>query len=335
VDTTFGKSGATTVRFNGWTGAASITERPSGDFLLTVSRSDGFGLAVVNADGSVNANFGRGGVVQRLTGSVGGLISAIDSRQRIVVANTDVTSTDPYRSDARVWRFSRGGEPDKRFDGGVVTASPERVNDVQGVMTDGGDRIWLVTSQYAAGDRNAGMSVVRISESGEAVRVVRRISVWERDGTYPVGITRRADGAILIGVTGAETGRVGAFAVTSKGRLIRSYGDAGVVTARCSDLCFVGEQLVDAQGRLILAGGVDTRDGKAQLPSDSWVGRFTASGNLDKGFMDGWQHTFDVRGRGLELVHGLDVDSQGRLLAAGVTGAAGSLGYLARFANVK
>jgi hypothetical protein len=48
--------------------------------------------------------------------------------------------------------------------------------------------------------------------------------------------------------------------------------------------------------------------------------------------MDGWQHTFDVRGRSIELVHGLDIDSQGRLLLAG---AAGSKGYLARFSNVK
>jgi hypothetical protein len=243
----------------------------------------------------------------------------------------DVTSSDPYKSRIRVWRFSRDGEPDAKFSGGVVTASPQRVNDVQGVMTDRADRVWLVTSQYASDDRNAGMSIVRISEDGKLVRTVRRLSVWNRDGTDPVGITRRTDGAILVGVSGSETARVGAFAVTSKGRLIHRYGEGGIVRARCSDLCFVSEQLVDAKGRLILAGGVDPRGGKAWLPTDSWVARLTASGEVDKRFMNGWQHTFNVRGRHLEIVHGMDLDDQGRLLAAG---AAGSKGYLVRFATV-
>lgn len=331
VDPTFGQSGRTGLKFNGYSASVKITERPSGDFLITNRTSDGFGLAVVNADGSVNRHFGRRGLVQRSTGTLWGPATTIDSRGRIVVASVDVTSGDPYRSRIRVWRFSRDGEPDAKFSGGVVTASPQRVNDVQGVMTDRADRVWLVTSQYASDDRNAGMSIVRISESGKLVRTIRRLSVWNRDGTYPVGISRRADGAILIGFSGSETARAGAFAVTSKGRLIRRYGDDGVVTARCSDLCFVSEQLVDAKGRLILAGGVDTRGSKAWLPTDSWVARFTASGTVDKRFMNGWQHTFNVRGRGLEIVHGIDLDGQGRLL---VGGAAGTKGYLVRFAKV-
>ena len=47
------------------------------------------------------------------------------------------------------------------------------------------------------------MSIVRISENGKLVRTVRRLSVWNRDGTYPAGITRRADGAILVNVNPA------------------------------------------------------------------------------------------------------------------------------------
>lgn len=333
VDPTFGQSGRTVLKFNGWSSTAKITERPSGDFLITVGTSDGFGLAVVNADGSINRSFGRRGLVQRLTGTSWVLPATLDSHQRIVVATVDVTSGDPYKSRIRVWRFSRSGELDVSFSGGVVTASPQRVNDVQGVMTDRADRVWLVTSQYSSDDRNAGMSIVRISENGKLVRTIRRLSVWNRDGTDPVGITRRSDGSILVGFSGSETARVGAFAVSSKGRLIRRYGDDGVVTAHCSDLCFVGEQLVDAKGRLILAGGVDPRGGKSFLPTRSWVARFTASGTVDKRFMNGWQHTFNVRGRGFEIVHGVDLDDQGRLVVSGAAGSQ-SNGYLVRFAKV-
>lgn len=332
VDPSFGRSGRTVVTFDGWTYSAEIAERPSGDFLVTVAMSDGFGLAIVNADGSINRDFGRRGVVQRRTDISWRLTSAIDSSRRIVVASGDVTSNDPYKSRIRVWRFTRAGEPDLQFSGGAVAASPRRVNDVQGVLTDRADRIWLVTSQYSAADEpNAGMSIVRISENGRLVRTVRRLSVWNRDGTIPVGIARRADGALLVGFTGAETSRVGALAVTSKGRLVHRYGDGGIATAHCSDLCFVGEQFVDAKGRLLLAGGVDTRGGTSWSPNASWVGRFTASGDVDKQFMNGWQHTFRVRARQFEIAWQLDIDDLGRLVVAGV---AGPSGYLVRFAKV-
>lgn len=329
-DSTFGDHGRLVVDLGFSARGVQIIERPSGDFLVTAATDRGFALMVVTADGKLNRDYGRRGLVkQRTSGSYWNIVTVIDGERRAVVAVGERTSGKGYTSRIHVWRFTRAGNPDRSFRDGDVTASPERVNDVQGIATDRADRVWLVTYQYTSRNPKAGMSLVRISTNGATVRTLHRMSVWEKDATLPIGLTRVGPATFLVGVTGINSPRLGAVAFGAEGDLVRSYGDRGVLRTRCDVPCYPFDQHVDDQGRLIMVGGGDF-DRKSRWDiDDGWASRFTASGRRDGTFMNGWEGRLPISS-GFDAAYGVDVDDAGRLVFVGRTR---NDAYIARWAE--
>lgn len=327
-DFTFGDNGRLVADIGVDARGVQIIERHTGDFLVTAATSTGFAQIVVTADGELNRDYGRRGVVKQRTGRYYGIVTMIDGERRSVVAVGEETSGKGYSSRIHVWRFTRAGNVDRSFVDGDITASPQRVNEVQGIATDKADRVWLVTYHYSARDPRAGMSLVRVSTNGATVRTLRRVSVWSKDATLPIGLTRVGPARFLVGVTGMNSPRLGVVAFGAKGELVRSYGEGGIATTRCSVPCYPFEQHVDDQGRLTMVGGGDFDRRSRWDIDDSWAARFTASGSRDGGFMDGWEGQLSISA-GFDAAYGVDVDDQGRLV---VVGRARNDAYIARWA---
>jgi hypothetical protein len=153
--------------------------------------------------------------------------------------------------------------------------------------------------------------------------------VWEKDATLPIGLTRVGRGAFLVGVTGMRSPRLGVVAFNSKGGLLRSYGDGGMTTTRCSVPCYPFEQHVDSDGRLTMVGGGDFRPKSRWDIDDSWAARFTAAGRRDGTFMDGWEGRITIS-TGFDAAYGVDVDDQGSVV---LVGRANSDAYIARLST--
>jgi hypothetical protein len=290
---------------------------PDGRIVLAFGTGQhGFAVAVLRRDGELSKPFGKGGVVKRAFEPSLNIRLEIDYRGRIVVVAGEREDTGKIKIHA--WRFHADGRADKSFDGGDVVAAPQKVNDVAAFSLDDRGRLYVVTMQsdWWAGT-TGGMSLVRISEDGRRVKTLRRISVWNHDGTWPVGIDQKPNGTMLVGVTGSTTARVGVLAFRQSGRTAHSFGSNGVTTQRCADTCYVFGQALDRQGGITLFGGVG--DPTATNPvKDSWAARFASNGQPDATFIGGdWQHTFAMSDSGRDAAYGAMVDDLGRLVMVG------------------
>lgn len=329
--TSFGDRGRTVLDLGQSAGGVRVYPLAKGDLLVTAITSRGFALVGLHADGSLNRDFGDRGIVQKSVAGFHRLIATVDSQGRIIIATGQLTGRDEYKSRIHVWRYKPNGTPDRSFAGGDTTASPSRVNQVTGVATDSADRILLVTAQYSDRDRDAGMSLVRVSASGDRVQVLRRASAWSREGTFPIGLDETPDGLFLAGITGTRTEVVGAVAFTPEGRLAGRYADKGILRARCGDPCYVVDQKVDDQGALLMVGGVDWDTESEYVVDDTWVSRFTPSGRRDGRFSpSGWALRYSAN-RGFDQGYGIDINDSGAITIAGRVRPRSSDAYLARF----
>jgi hypothetical protein len=321
LDPTFANDGRRVMDVGDYAYGQEVMPRPSGAFIVLVDTIRGFALVGINSDGSINRDFGeRGYVKQGIRRLDLSLHATLDSEQRIVVAASESMADDFTASRLHVWRFGKGGDVDRSFSDGDLTASPRQVNDVRGILTDDEDRVWLVTAQGAKGSwKTAGGSLLRVPESGADVHTVRRFSVWRADGTTPEGIDQRDNGSFLIGLSGPTSARVGVIALDQRGRNVSGYGNAGVVRAECADLCYVFAQELDDNGALVLTGAVDDDASDRVWPADTWVARFTPGGHRDVDFMSGWERVFTLAD-GRDSAHDVAVDGEGRVLLAGQAG---------------
>jgi uncharacterized delta-60 repeat protein len=338
LDPSFGSGGKVLTDLN----ASSVDEafalalQPNGKIVAvgrTRSADGAFDFALVryNADGGLDPSFGADGkVVTDLNSSIGdeGLAVALQQDGKIVAAGVSA-------GDFAVFRYNADGSLDAGFGArgkALTDLGSSRFDEAHAVLLQPDGKI------VAAGRSITGSSVdfalVRYNPDGSldptfgaGGKVLTDLGSSRFDEAHAVLL--QPDGKILAAGRSNATGRFD-FALVRynpDGSLDPSFGTRGkVLTDIDSRLDEVSAIALQPNGKIVAAGMSDTR---ASL--DFAVVRYDAAGRLDPTFGTGGKVLTDLGNSSFDDAFALALQN-GRIVAAGVSNASGSLDFaLARY----
>ncbi|MER5600367.1 hypothetical protein [Streptomyces sp. NPDC002265] len=295
-----------------------------------------------HTDGSLDARFGRGGIVRTAVAPDGntdyqnGL--AIDGRRRILVSGSSDLGEAAGGFQWRIARYTPEGRLDPSFGSGGIVLTP-----MSGVGGDD-EHIWRLAVQEDGKIVAAGH--VATADGGEDFAVARYLADGRLDRTFGTrgrvvtAVTPHDDEAQALRVqhdgrivaagyagTGEDTGGRD-FALVRylpDGRLDRSFNRFGprpgtVVTDIEGGRDQLRDITLDARGRIVAAGSATLS--AAQGGTSFAVARYLRDGRLDSSFGSGTPRpgvvvTSMAANDGLDLAESVVIDRRGRILAGG------------------
>ena len=284
--------------FSNFDNAGAMIVQPDGKMLLGGSTDGLSGLSLdglvmrFNPDGSLDADFGVGGVTRlSFTSSFYIYSLALQSDGRIIVGGE-------YDGESVVARLKINGALDTSFGSGL---GPLIVDPTAGLVFPGGDgsndlaiqsddKILVVSRM----DRD--MMLARLNANGttdtgfgSSGRVTRDLTSTDAvpgsssDTAKAVAVL--SDGKIVI--AGEGTGQIAIVRYLSDGSLNSSFGSGGVTQTPLGTLSqYVNDMQVQPDGKLVVVG-LNSRDTVPAGPSfdgEQFVFRYTPNGTLDSGF---------------------------------------------------
>jgi uncharacterized delta-60 repeat protein len=264
-------------------------------------------VARFNADGSVDTGFGSGGMAEPSLFGLGERL-ALQADGKILVAAQGFTITRFDSTGALDQTWGVGGTVPalRSTDGQTVT-----VSDIA-VQPDGNIIALGYVSRYTEG-LPPKVLVFRLTPAGAPDEKFGDGGVVEVEtfGT-PNALALQPGGILVAGETG---GRMALMRLGVDGALDDNFGDAGVTTLM--DHARARAVTVRPDGRIVVAGDV----GEYSAPVDTGfvVATLTPDGEADAGFGDGGATaTSHSGGNGDELVGGVGLQSDGRILVGGL-----------------
>jgi uncharacterized delta-60 repeat protein len=333
-----------------------VVALPNGKLLVSASPADPnaeFGLVQLNANGTLDTNFGTQG--QTIAGFAGaGDIAASMKRQpdgRIVLCGTAGGDSSAGGSDFGVMRFTAAGNLDPTFSGdGKATVAFDL--GAVGRRDDVGTRCALqpdgkiVIVGTATTDTGSRFGVARLNTDGS------RDTTFNGSGTatidfgpsltndIPFGVAFFSNGDIIVvgaGISSAD----GSFAVAARldasGQLVDAFANSGILVMSDPIGSYQSAEAINVavlpDDSFVLVAGVALLPAKTNL--DWGIFKFTSSGSLDHDFgLDGATIVpWDLGGTFQDIPDSIVVDGSNRLLVAGFGEADGIpfSGELARF----
>lgn len=341
LDPSFGDNGIVHIDV-GATNERAYAMTKVGNQLLLAGYADGannehISIRGFNLDGSINTNFGSGGIKIIEIGTGDSQISSmvVQPDGKIILAGwVREGSKDEYL----VARIADNGDLDNGFGtGGIVKGSfsnssfaEDEVQDV-GLLSDGkivitgrsyngqNDDAFVGCfnsdgSLYANFGSSGGYSIIDFgndspSEDANALVIDAQDNIY-LGGQYSVGF--QAEDGFFIQKMNAE------------GVVDNSFGNNGNVFYTINDDVVAGlnSLALDAQGRILTGGGAFNTN---ELDNNFFVTRFSANGQIDTGFGDNGRVI--LPGNSNESIFDLTARAEGDIIAAGSTG-----GFASRFA---
>ncbi|OKI12877.1 hypothetical protein A6A07_17270 [Streptomyces sp. CB03911] len=316
LDAGFGTGGRVTTDFDGGGDAANGVAVQADGRIVAVGVSESsaggnfFSVVRYNADGSLDAGFGTGGKVVTDFGS-GGINEAFAVA---VQADNKVVAAGLNGGDFALARYNTDGSPDAGFGTGgtVLTDFGGGADAVHGVTVQADGRI--VAAGYTGNNvGNYDFALARYTSTGgldsgfgTGGRVTTSFGAFESAN----GVAVQADGRIVAaGVSGND------FALaryTSAGAPDTGFGTGGRVTTDFGGSENAQAVALQGDGRIVAAGfGATGGTGNFVLA------RYNTLGGLDTGFGTGGRVTTDFGG--FDQAHGVAVQADGRIVAAGLT----------------
>lgn len=338
LDPTFGANGVALIDFGkSYDWAYAMDLLPDGKIVVAgvsdVSGSKDFALARLGPNGSLDLNFGRGGLV---TGQMRSLSAdivrsiAVQPDGKIVVAGVtydDVVTPSPH-GDFMVARFLPSGQPDLGFGiGGVMTTdfASNTYDDAYAIVlqpdgkmvlggytnTGGGPGVLFGADQLAlARYTKRGLLDPSFGEGGKVVfdggsldeRILALAPAGDGSlfaGGYVNG-EKRSD--LLLARIMPDGSLTPGFGTTTKGF---SINDLGTHSERVASLVVQPDGKVVAGGQTAVANHADFA-----------VFRYGAEGFFDKSFGQAGVASFDFGGRE-DRVHAVALQSDGKIVAVG------------------
>lgn len=282
-----------------------------------------FALTRYNSDGSLDSTFGGGHVTADFAGSDDyAQAVAIQSDGKIVVAGyAFMGGATGY--DFAAARFNTDGSLDTSFGtAGRVTVSftGASTDSVQAIAIQTDGKIILAGNTAAGGTNRDDFAVVRLNTDGSldgtfgsGGKMTTNFGLNWNDDANAVGI--QSDGKIVVaGVTSRNGSADFALArYNTDGTLDTSFNGTGLVKtdfAHQFDEAFA--LVIQSEGKII-AGGYATN-----TTADFGLARYNSDGSLDATFGSGGKVLTDFNG-GTDLVRGLAVQSDGKIVAVGQT----------------
>src|SRR4051794_34623936 len=274
--------------------------RPSGRDYRTA-----FTLAAYRPDGSLDPEFGSGGIVRTGFGHrcsfAGASGIVVDSSGRIVVAggSCGIDRGHEHKHIALA-RYLPDGHLDKGFGTGGKVTTERGV--AFAVAIDPSGRIVI------AGRSHRRFALVRYRANGGLDLAFGAGGMVTDGSAYPSGLAIDHSGAIS--VAGVHTHRATLARYEPNGSLDPTFGTGGIVTTRTGQSAVA----IDPSGRIVVAGTAASSGGTAFA-----LARYDPSGNLDPSFGSGGEVTSTFAER-YAAAHALAVDFGGRLVVAGSVG---------------
>ncbi|MEV6050381.1 calcium-binding protein [Streptomyces sp. NPDC052107] len=332
LDPTFGTGGKVTTDFSGNNDFATAAQADGK--IIAVGQSDAgggdfdFALARYNLDGSLDTTFGTGGKVTTNFGGVDGARGvAVQTDGKIVVAGFSNT-------DFAVARYNTDGSLDTTFNGtGAVTTDFGGGEDVAfGVALQADGKIVAAGSTNAFGGLDFALARYNLDGSldttfGTGGKVVTDFGTGDND--IANGVVVQTDGKIVAAGSGVS-GSTLDFALArynTDGSLDTTFGTGGLVT---TDFGGDNDQALGValqnDGKIVAAGFTN-----AGGTNDFALARYNTDGSLDTTFGTGGKVITDFGGT-IDEAFGVAVQTDGKIVAAGITNAGGTFDFaLARY----
>jgi uncharacterized delta-60 repeat protein len=307
LDATFGSDGKVTTDFGGSDGASAVAIQSDGRIVAAGSSGGGdFALARYNVDGSLDATFGGGG---RVTTDFGGSDAAsavtIQSDGKIVAAGRG------GGGDFALARYNVDGSLDATFgSGGRVTTNFGGFDSALGVALQADGKIVAAGgggsgSDFALARYNADGSLDVSFGSGGTVTT--NVTAFEAATAAAV----QSDGKIVTTGSTFSSGfqQFALIRYNADGSLDTGFGAGGIITTDFGlGSGFGGALAVQEDGKIVAAGRAGT---------DFLVARYNADGSPDASFGSGGNVTTDFGGTLFDAAFGVDLQSNGKIVAAG------------------
>jgi uncharacterized delta-60 repeat protein len=325
LDTSFGTGGVVLTDFGSRDQAVALVLQPDGKFVAAGFSGSDFALASYNPDGSLDTTFGSGGKVTTNLGSTidqaWALVLQADGKL-VAAGTTGDGSTDSFG----LARYNANGTLDTSFgSGGIVTtrfgSSQQRATALVlqpdgklvaagGVNFGGGNFDFALARYNPDGSLDAtfggtGKVMVDFGNSGD-------------DGAQALAL--QPDGKILaagtVNWTSAPSAQFGLIRLNPDGSLDGTFGSGGKVLTGVGGAAGFNSLLLQADGKII-AGGSRCL---TRIDCDFALARYNSDGSLDATFGNGGI-VITVWGGGEDYPNGLAMQSDGKIVAAGVVNA--------------
>ena len=279
LDPDFGEGGQVTTDFGGRGDGRALALQPDGKLVVAGSSNGNFTLARYRANGSLDSDFGAGGII---TTALGGLRSygralAIQPDSKLVVAGSVYLGIDGYSfalarylADGRLDPdFGEGGRVTTRFGGGGVGQALALQPDGKLVVAGSSVYNFALARYLADGRLDPDFGTGGRVKTAFGGNVEGHTLALQADGKLVVA------GSVDVGNDGYN------FALAryrSDGRLDTSFGSSGHLTTDFGGHDHGSALTLQPDGKLVLAGY--SWDGSGNLA----LARFGANGSLDTGF---------------------------------------------------
>jgi uncharacterized delta-60 repeat protein len=332
LDPTFGSGGKVTTSFLAGASVADVQDlviQPDGRIVAVGSAAAGIkripALAVAryNPDGSLDTEFGFGGLVITQVSPTGSRATgvALQADGKIVVigqASGPTTSLDfallRYNMDGSLdTTFGSGGVARTDFGHATDIAKEVVIDDVGRILVVGGGTLGSVRTIEVARYNSDGSLDKSFATGGMLVTTL---------GTDARAVALQADGRIVIAGTAVAVGSpIGdtnfvLLRLEQNGSLDASFGDGGVVTTdfeQGGDT--VNSLMIQPDGRIVAAGTVT---GKNNTEQQYGLARYHPDGTLDATFGDGGRVVTDLGSKSEWGAEGC-LESDGRIVFIGTS----------------
>ena len=290
-----------------------------------------FAVARYNTDGSLDSTFGTNGIVTTAIGMWNDALSvAIQSDQKIVAVGRSSVNSFSYYDFALV-RYNTDGSLDSTFGTGgkVLTAIGSYHDEAYGIAIQSDQKIVAVGRSSDSTNTNSDFSLARYNTDGSLDSTFGTggkvlTAIGSTGDNYAHSVAIQSDGNI-VAAGFSYNGSDSDFALvryTTSGSLDSTFGTNGIVTTA------IGTSNALANGVAIQSNGKIVAAGYSSNGSnyDFALARYTTSGSLDSTFGTGGIVTTAI-GTGNDIAHGVAIQSDGKIVAAGSSYISGSSSY--------
>jgi len=337
LDPSFGTGGTVVTEFpSSYSGARAVAVQADGGIVAAGfahtndSILSDFALTRYDARGVLDATFGTGGTVRT---DFGGrydevLAVAVQPDGRIVVAGN---SFDANGSDMAVARYHSHGTLDTSFDGDgmalVDFGSEANARDI--ALQPDGKVVLAGRALHPAGGSDFALARLTSdggidSSFGAEGRVLTDFLPGADNGSDAAqGVAVQADGRIVAAGSGVAGGTSVDFAVArylADGSLDLTFSNDGLLTTDFAGYFDeIRDVAVDTRGRIVTGGMSCEFPGNSDEVCDFGLARYTSKGTLDRRFGGHGKIRTDLGADVSEGIHGVVLQTDGRIVAAGET----------------
>jgi uncharacterized delta-60 repeat protein len=332
LDRSFGGDGKVLTNLSGhFDGANAISLQADNKIVAAGWAAGGakFGLARYNPDGTLDPAFGGDGTVTTDVSDADDVIfgSAIQSDGKILVAGVTNQEAGAAGWGFTVARYGTDGTLDAAFGtGGIATIPLGDGDEATAVAVQPDGKIVVVGGASVVFGSEADFAVVRLDADGTPDTTFGDLGqvITDIDGSFDNatgGVVLQPDGGIVVGGVSVSLGTgASRFAVVryqANGTPDPAWGGDGIVTTDFGpDVNPVFHMALQADGRIVAAGSTKYFAANPNVA----LARYATDGSLDTTFGGDGKVTIDVTGSHTEGAWGVDVDANGKIVAAGEAG---------------